>query len=294
MKNIASIILSFFFVIFIFFNSSCDKIDNPIEPIYGELDTSLYPGPGFYIFAEFDANFPSDVENILIEDYTGHRCGNCPDAAVLAHELKEANPGRVFVASVHASPGSGFQEVSEPGDLEHPKYSHDFRTEAGNAYVIDIAGFIGNPEGMINRKLDSFDSNWKFKPAWTAAVNDIISANTDLQMNLQIKSNYYTETRGLFVQVQSKTLSDISGRYTMVVFLIDNEFVAWQKDYSLPPSDQDIEFYHHKDVFLGAINGSYGSELFDGSSSADEVFENHYSYITLLKYSQCKNHFYYH
>jgi hypothetical protein len=78
--------------------------------------------------------------------------------------------------------------------------------------------------------------------------------------------------------VQSKTLSDLSGRYNLVVFLIDNEFVAWQKDYTLPPSNQDIEFYHHKDVLLGALNGSYGSELFDGSSAAEELFENHYSY----------------
>lgn len=279
MKRVISILYSVVVLFFVIFNSACDKIDNPVRPIYGDLDTSLYPGPGFYVFPEYDQNFPSDVENILIEDYTGHRCGNCPEAAIIAHDLKEANPGRVFVASVHASPGSGFQEVSVPGDAEYPEYSHDFRTDAGNDYVEDINGFIGNPQGMVNRKLSEIDNdNWEFKAAWPTVVNEIITANSPLQMNLQVKTNYYTETRGLFIHVQSKTLSDIDGRYTMVVSLIQDELIAWQKDYSLPVAEQNVEDYHHKDILLGSINGSYGTELFDGSSSAGEVFENDYSY----------------
>ena len=276
MKNIFAIAVSTLLVIFMQVNTSCDKIDNPIEPVYGDLDTSLYPGPGFYVFPEFDATFPSNVRNILIEDYTGHTCGNCPSAAVLAHDIKEANPGRVFVSSVHAAPNSEFQDVSEPGDDDYPKYSHDFRTEEGNNYVNDISGFFANPSGMINRKTGSAGSIWLFAAQWLAAVDEILLEGNILPMNLQVKTNYYTETNGLFVHVQTKTLESFSGKYSIVVCLIDDEFISWQKDYSANP--QDIEFYHHKDVFLGTINGTYGSELFDGSSSADEVFENHYSY----------------
>lgn len=276
MKRSIKILLIFPVLLFILYSSSCDKIDNPIKPIYGDIDTSLYPGPGFYIFPQFDENFPSVVENILIEDYTGHTCGNCPSAAVLAHDLKEANSGRVFVTSVHASPGSTFQDVTVPGDEDYPKYSHDFRTIDGNTYVIDIDGFIGNPEGMINRKLDDTDANWKFTPFWTAAVDEIINSTDPLEMNLQVKYNYYTETRGLFVHVQSKTLELMDGRYNLIVFLNQDEFISWQKDYSLPV--QDIEYYHHKDVFLGTINGSYGVQLFDGLSVVDEIFENHFSF----------------
>lgn len=279
MKRVISISYSITILLFIVFNSACDKIDNPVRPIYGDLDTSLYPGPGFYIYPEFDLNYPSDVENVLIEDYTGHTCGNCPGAAIIAHDLKDANPGRVFVTAVHASPTDGFQEVNLPDDPDYPKYSHDFRTEAGNDYVDDINGFIGNPQGMVNRKLsDSDNDNWEFAPAWGTAVEAIISANNPLQMNIQVKTNYYTETRGLFVHVQSKTLANMSGRYNMVVFLIQDELITWQKDYSFPPAQQDVADYHHKDILLGTINGSYGTELFDGSSTIGEVFENHYSY----------------
>lgn len=262
--------------IFVIYSSSCDYIEDPHVPIYGDLDTSLYPGPGFYVFPNFDETFPTSIQNILIEDYTGHRCGNCPAAAVIAHDLKLANPERVIVASVHA--GSGFQHVSEPGDDEYPKYSHDFRCEAGYDYIEEIDGFIGNPEGMINRKKDDTGSNWRFSPFWAEAVDEIISENAPLEMNIQVKTNYYTETRGLFIHVQNKTLMEASGTYTMVVFLIQNELIAWQKDYTLPSDQQDIEFYHHKDILLNAINGSFGTQLFSGTSPIDEVFENHYSY----------------
>ena len=56
------------------------------------------------------------------------------------------------------------------------------------------------------------------------------------------------------------------------------EDIDWQKDYSLPSEEQDVEEYHHKDVFLGTINGAYGTPLFSGDAPQDEFFENHYSY----------------
>ena len=278
MKKNFTLFLSFIALIFITFSSSCDKIENPLKPVFGDLDTSLYPGPGIYEFPEFDEEYPSQVENILVEDYTGHRCGNCPDAAIVAHDLKEANPGRVFVASIHAAPGDGFQYVSVEGDSEYPKYSHEFRTVEGDAYVADIDGFFGNPMGMVNRMYDEdFNTNWKTKSVWAAAVQEIITENEPLKMNLQVKTKFYTETRGLFVHVKSETYQDIDASYSLVVMLLQDNYKDWQKDYNLPPDIQDIEFYHHKDVFLRTINGSYGSQLFAEVSSQGEVFENHFS-----------------
>jgi hypothetical protein len=278
MNRTIKILLAFPLFLFVIYNSSCDYVEDPIAPVYGDLDTSLYPGPGFYVIPEFDETFPSTVKNILLEDYTGHTCGNCPSAAEIAHELKATYPERVFVASVHASPNSTFQDVYEPGDPYYPEYSHDFRTPEGNEYVVDIVGFPGNPVGMINRMEDNSGSNWIFHPFWGEAIDEIIAENPALDMNLQVKTNYYTETRGLFVHVQSKTLESLEGSYSMVVFLIQDDFVAWQKDYRLPTSQQNIEDYHHHDVFLGTINGAYGTLLFDGVSNPDESFQNDYSY----------------
>lgn len=254
----------------------CDKITNPVIKKENTINTDLYPGEGDYVIPAF-GDYPSSTKNVLIEDFTGHRCGNCPTAAVIAHDLKEEYPGQVFVASIHSSlPPYFFQSVTEEGDPEYPAYSHNFRTEAGDQYPLDIGEFIGNPEGLINRITDGAGQIWQFHPTWSQKVGEILDDNSPLLMNVQVNTNYYTETRGLFVHVQSESLANIEGRYNMVVYLIQNEIVDWQLDYISDP--QNIEFYPHKDVLIDNINGTYGDQLFASTSVIGESFQNHYTY----------------
>ena len=258
------------------FNVGCDKIENPVIKKENTINTDLYPGEGDYVIPPF-GDYPSHTQNVLIEDFTGHRCGNCPTAAEIAHELKEQYQGQVCVASIHsAKPPYFFQSVSEEGDPEYPAYSHYFRTEAGDQYPLDIAGFIGNPVGMINRDIDDAGQIWQFHPTWSEKVDEILSANEPLLMNVQVNTNYYTETRGLFVHVKSETLKTMEGRYNMVIYLLQDEVIDWQTDYTATPSD--IEDYHHKDVLLDNINGPYGDQLFASTSVFGETFQNHYTY----------------
>ena len=61
---------------------SCDKINNPIPIEEGAIDWTLYPGgdPATYPYPIWTSNNNTD-RNVLIEDYTGHLCTNCPAAA---------------------------------------------------------------------------------------------------------------------------------------------------------------------------------------------------------------------
>jgi len=265
-----------FFILFLYLFSSCDKITNPVIKDENTINTDLYPGEGDYVIPPY-GDFTGTSQNILIEDFTGHRCGNCPGAALLAHSLKDQYPGQVFVASIHSAlPPYFFQSTTEPGDPQYPKFTHDFRTEAGDQYPLDISGFIGNPVGFINRTTDGSGQIWQFQNSWSTIVNDILDEDNPLLMNVQVNTNYYIETRGLFVHVLSETQQDITGRYNMVVYLIQDEYASWQLDYSATP--QDVEFYHHKDVLLDNINGTYGTQLFESASVTGETFKNNYTY----------------
>ena len=81
---------------------SCDHVDNPYPPqINIDLDTTLYPG----LWSDYENNdWPSFDENtnvnrnVLVEDFTGHKCVFCPAAADLAHDLHMDNPTRVYTA----------------------------------------------------------------------------------------------------------------------------------------------------------------------------------------------------
>ena len=61
--------------------TGCDKIDNPHKP---------YTPTG-------------GAKTVLIKDFTGARCVNCPAAAEYAHELQHSlGADRIFILSVHA------------------------------------------------------------------------------------------------------------------------------------------------------------------------------------------------
>jgi len=257
-------------------NIGCDKIENPVVKKENTINTDLYPGEGDYVIPAFGA-YPSSSQNVLIEDFTGHQCGNCPSAATIAHDLKEEYTEQVFVASIHASPPpSHFQRVNEEGDPGYPAYNHDFKTEAGTQYSIDIGEFFANPSGLINRITTSNGQIWQFHPTWSQIVGEILDADLPLQMNVQVNTNYYTETRGLFIHVQSESFANIEGRYNMVVYLIQNEVIDWQLDYTTDP--QDVEFYSHKDVLIDNVNGAYGDQLFASTSVIGETFQNNFTY----------------
>lgn len=87
---------------------ACDKVENAYPDLETDLDVSLYPGDwSDYLeneYPEFGDNV-SQQQNVLIEEYTGHTCNACPDAAVIAFGIAANHPNRVFVASIHAGPG---------------------------------------------------------------------------------------------------------------------------------------------------------------------------------------------
>ena len=40
--------------------------------------------------------------NVLIEDFTGRMCVNCPDAHLIVNNIVEQNPGRVWSVNIHS------------------------------------------------------------------------------------------------------------------------------------------------------------------------------------------------
>jgi hypothetical protein len=264
MRNLFIGIFSLGLIGFGLFINSCDKVENPVVPPI-EIDTTLYPGNWIdYPWPVFGANTNTDA-NVLIEDFTGHKCPNCPAAAVIASQIETSNPGRVFVASIHASPGDAFQGISTPGDGEYPHYMTDFTTEAGDAYVTDISGLIGNPVGMINREISPEGNPWNHVTnSWANEVSGLLSAN-DLKINLQQEINYYPSTNGLFVHVEAEAMEQISANVSIVSYFIQKEVVATQKD-----GATTIDDYHHHNVMRGTISPIYGEPVFSSAASGDK------------------------
>ena len=76
-------------------------------------------------FSCFD-NPSNIIQKILIEDFTGHTCQNCPEAAEELHTIQSNYPSQVIGIAIHA----GFFAEPENNDTS---FTTDFRTEKGNS-----------------------------------------------------------------------------------------------------------------------------------------------------------------
>lgn len=189
-----------------FMFSSCNKVDKPYlkkpNPIIPTNDT---------------------IRKVLIEDFTGHKCSNCPRAAYTIHNFLEVTfPKKVVAIGIHPKGGGGFTTT----DANHLE---DFRTPVGDKYDTDF-GISGNglPNGMVNRRKNTggyaiSDSKWK------DTVTALLKKAPDAL--LKITNTYDVATRKLTSDVKCSFLNTLSGTYNLVVLLTQDSIKAPQ-DYN--------------------------------------------------------------
>lgn len=222
--------------------TACDVIEapyekNPVVPVDTTLrDTST-------VFASSNG-----VQNILLEDYTGHTCGNCPEAAEVATKLYEDNKGRVIVTAIHAG---GFAA------LELPDFKRDLTCPAGVA--LDAAFRIsraGNPNGLVNRvtyngRIIQGKNNWEPLVAQLLPQPPL--------MDLAMSHTYHADRRTMIVTVKATALQEITTPSFVSVWLQENDIVGDQKDYRKTPSH--ITDYVFEHVLRTSLNGTWGDTL---------------------------------
>ncbi len=277
--GVLSLLLSF---------NSCDKVSNPFPPAESsELDSTLYPGAwSDYIANEwptFGVNTNTN-RNVLIEDFTGHKCTYCPAAAVVAHDLHNANPNRVFIATIHAGPtGIGdFQSVTLP---DYPTdWTCSEGLEIGNYFGVNDGGFSGNPRGPISR-VNYNGTIFQSPTNWTSLVSSVMTTNS-LKVDIQSAINYYPSTNGLFLHTEvEKKDPALANDLAMVVYFIEDSIVGDQK----MGDNSHNATYVHRDVLRQTIDGkTWGRTLTSDMLQNGKYYVN-YSFKIPTQYTDLSN-----
>ncbi len=248
MKRLSKLSLYLFAVLVLAFGA-CDIIDPPYteESTKPPDDTSKYQ------------------RNVLLEDYTGHRCGNCPRAAKLAADLSKQYGDRLIVMAVHA----GYY-AKPKGD----KYYYDFRTDAGNEYD-EFFGIskVGNPNGMVSR-IDYPTAHIKSEGKWEAAIQEVME--TDPKMTIELEGTVDTNKMEITLTYKIKYLEDGSPNDNLVLLILEDSVIKYQTDYTKNPPD--IPDYVHMHVLRGSITGPWGESLNPDGIFKDDVFEKTLTY----------------
>ena len=194
-------------------------------------------------------------KTVLIKDFTGARCVNCPAAAEYAHNLQhQLGEDHVFIMSVHA--GYLAQPIGQ-----FPNFLTDEGTEWYNnhdsnpLFAIDhVALTDGNTLGV--EQID----------APVAAALD-----EDQSFEIVVTPNYEENSRQLNVEVKAFSLTDMDGQFYITACLVEDNIIGWQ---TIPGGINNE--YVFRNVFRGTLNGAYGDEFEGSHVDANETF--HFSY----------------
>lgn len=189
--------------------------------------------------AEDDRYIPIDKpeakRGVLIEDFTGQMCVNCPNAHATIHELQNAYSQNIIPVAIHAG---NFGIPVDKGGLMQPE---------GNEYATkwNIEAY---PSAVINRQgsvLDNIDQ-------WTPAVMNVIWQEPliGIETTATLKDGNQVE-----VSTKLTTSQAVDGK--LQLWLLENGIVAVQ---ALPDGSKDPQ-YTHDHVFRAAINGTWGEDV---------------------------------
>ena len=268
MRNTNYIKSALFAVVISFVAASCDKVDAPYVIKNEAVDTAACPAPDF---PAVTAHF----KRVLLEDYTGHNCPNCPRAGLTAMDLKEQYEDSLVVITVHAG---FFAKVS----ASDPVWAYDFRTAAGTEWDNFFkVGAVGNPNGMVSRKGYPANQQVLSPSSWANAVKNAV-AETPL-MDLQLITEYNAADDKLCIHTKTSFLETITGRtLNLSVILIEDSIVQAQKNSDpLVGATPQILDYVHMHVMRGAVNGIWGTPvLLKADASSGPVIKSYPMHFT--------------
>jgi hypothetical protein len=185
------------------------------------------------------ANTP--VQRVFLEDFTGHRCGNCPSAAREIQRLEDIYGDKLVAMAIHCS-----DLFAAPFPPIAGKFTYDFRTPVGNSLDQRFgASNAGLPKGLVNRRRfnNAFILNFS---AWGGNVAQILTEAP--RAGVYLRGNFNASTRALNITIDAEFVNAQNFNHEIVAYLVEDSIVNWQKDYSRPTGQQDIADYVHRHV----------------------------------------------
>lgn len=235
---------------------SCDYVSNPYEPTKADAGAQ---NSSCVVYNQSSLSTPLP-RKMLTEDYTGHKCDNCPKAARAAHKLHDSlYHENMVIVTVHAG---SFATITPLATGE--QFPTDMRTAVGDIYnnTSDF-NIIANPFFMVNRAGVPTGDNYVSE----TGLGSALSSNNSLSpsFKLEVFNGYDTCNRILKTRVKATALTSITGKFNVTILFVEDSLVSEQLDKYVTPNY--IPNYIHRDVLRDAVNSAWGDQVFSASTS---------------------------
>ncbi len=244
----------------------CDTVTNPFPP----AETQTAGRRDSLALDSVEAARPAPVfgQRVLLENFTGHTCGNCPRAAQVVGRLLAQYSDRLVVVAPHI------------GSFAAPRsdtlYFNDYRTPAGEElntrYGIDNFGL---PQGMVNRAPAAGGASPVVSEgAWAERVATELALVPE--QDLRVTARYAPATRTLGLKIRTQYRAAQPGRtFRLVVNILEDSIRSYQKDYARAAGN--IRDYTHRHLLRAAPLGTFGAVQTTAPGAGQQVL----TYLTL-------------
>ena len=233
------LITALLFVSLFFILTDCKKSDDPQE--------------------EFLASEVAETKHAVLEDYTGVRCGFCPDGHEIAQELIDLYGNSVVVLGVNA------------GSYADPSSNWaNFTTPYGSAFI-SLAMPGGYPNGSVNRVKPtgaSTPGTSMGRTQWKTASEAIMTEESPV--NIGAKATFNSTNRELTIKVDLYYIADGNGANKLNIALLQSGMVANQSGGG--PN------YVHKHVLRDLITGQWGDDIPVESTTVGSRYSKTFTY----------------
>ena len=199
-------------------------------------------------------------KNVVIEEYTGINCINCPDGHLIANRIAELHPGRAIIINIHAG---GFA-------------ANTYTTDEGNT-LLNTFGVNAFPKATINRHtFNGFSDDFLLsRTVWSAAADTIL--NQPSPVNIAARGTLDWTTRELNITVQLYYTADEADSINMLnVAILQNNVIGEQEGYYYNPEQVVGSQYRHMHILRHLITGQWGDTIL--TTTAGSFVERTYSF----------------
>lgn len=174
--------------------------------------------------------------NILLEDFTGQFCSNCPDAHQVISDLQELYGEHVIAVAIHA----GHFGIAEGGN---PNIVGLMQPE-GNTYASHW-GVEAYPMGLINRT-----SGLLKHTDWASYSRQALMA----EPQATITTTAEVADGNIVIHTELQSVADLNGK--LQLWITESNITAVQQNGgTLTPN------YVHHHVYRASVNGLWGEDI---------------------------------
>ncbi|MEO1257706.1 MAG: Omp28-related outer membrane protein [Bacteroidota bacterium] len=240
----------FFLLSFIAFSFlACEEI-SPV--VTGTVRTDDPPPPP-----------PEDQKRqVLVEEFTGVKCVNCPNGAILIEEELAKHGNQLIAISIHAG------TFSDP----YPQSAIDFRTQAGNDLLNYLGQPFGYPSAVVDRK--KFENEFDLQLGanqWAGFIAQ--EAAKDPKVKIDVQHTFNASSREADIEVLlfvEETINEPDVRLSLL--FTENDVVDHQLT---PASSPDTDpNYKHKHVLRGKATPFDGNPITDNLTVGSVITES--------------------